>query len=109
MATPGVAGHAAQHPLEVVQRGPNRNPAAIDLEFTNRIFMRPGALLDGRDGPPHAPQGLEVAKHDDRIGQIGDIDGRFHVADQAMLRHCHERRRALAVQILQQLVHMQNE
>ena len=55
------------------------------------------------------PERLEVAQQDDRVGEIGDVDRRLHVADQPVLRDGQEGRGALPVQILQQFVHVQDE
>ena len=71
--------------------------------------MGAGALLDHRDRAPDAAERLEIAQQDDGVGQIGDVDRLLHVADQAVLRDGEEGRRALAVQVLQQLVHMQDQ
>ena len=55
------------------------------------------------------PGGLEIAQQDDRVGEIGDVDRGLHVADQPVLGDGQEGRRALAVEELQQLVHVQDQ
>ncbi len=85
------------------------NPSIADAIFANCRFVHAGALLDDRHRPPHAAQRLEIAQQHHGIGKIGHIDRRLHIADQSMLRHRHECRRALAVQILQQFMHVQDQ
>ena len=52
---------------------------------------------------------LEIAQQDHGVRKIRHVDRRLHVADQSMLRDRHEGRRPLAIEILQQLVHVQNQ
>ena len=103
------ARHAAKNALETHQRLAQRNPAAVDAIFADRVFVRAGALLDHRYRPPNPPERLEIAQQDHGVGKVGDVDRRFHVADQAVLRDGEEGRCALPVQILQQLVHVQDQ
>ena len=84
-------------------------PAAVDAVFANGRFVDAGALLDDRHRAPHRAERLEIAQQHHGVGEIGDVDRRLHVADQAMLRHRHEGRRTPAVEILQQFVHMQDQ
>ena len=56
-----------------------------------------------------APERLEVAQEHHRVGEIGDIHRRLHVADEAVLGDREEGRGALPVQVLEQLVHVQHE
>ena len=67
------------------------------------------ALLNDRDRATDPAQRLEIAQQDDGVGEIGDVDRRLHVADQPVLRDRQEGRGALAVQILQQFVHVQDQ
>ena len=71
--------------------------------------MHAGAFLDDRNGAPHLSRRFEVAQQDDRVGEIGDVDRRIHRADDAVLRDRHEGARAAPVEVLQQLMHMQDE
>ena len=71
--------------------------------------MRAGPLLDDGDGALDAAQRLKIAQQNDGVGKISHIDRRLHLTDQAMLRHRHEGRGAPAVQILQQLMHVQDQ
>ena len=109
LALADINRNAAQHALKTVQRIADGQAAAVDAIFADRRFMRAGALLDDRHRAPHRAQRLEIAQQDHGIGEIGDIDRRLHVADQSVLRHRHEGRRALPVQILQQFVHVQDQ
>jgi hypothetical protein len=81
----------------------------VDAVFPYRRFMHTGALLDDGNRALHTAHRLEVAQQDHRVGEVGNVDWGFHVADQAMLGHRHEGRRALTVQILQQFVHVQDQ
>ena len=52
---------------------------------------------------------LEIAQQDHGIRKIGHVDRRLHIADQSVLGDRHEGRRALAIEILQQFVHVQDQ
>ena len=71
--------------------------------------MRAGPFLDDRNRAPHAAERLEIAQHDDGVGEIGDVDRLLHVADHSVLRHRQKCRRALAVEVLQQFVKVEDE
>ena len=71
--------------------------------------MRAGSFLDDRHGAAHRAERLEIAQQDHGIRKIRYVDRRFHVADQSVLGDRHECRRALAVEILQQFVHVQDQ
>src|SRR4029079_16895150 len=70
---------------------------------------RAGTLLDDRDGSTDPAKGLEVSEQDHRIGEGGNGPWRLHVSHESVLCHGKERRSALTVQILQQLVDMQDQ
>ena len=57
----------------------------------------------------NAPRRLEIPQQDHRIGEIGNVDGRLHVPDNAVLSNSQKRVDSLPVQILQQLVHMEDQ
>ncbi|MNN26879.1 hypothetical protein D3C81_1403990 [compost metagenome] len=63
--------------------------------------MAAGTFLDDRNGPAHLAQGFEVTQQNDCVGQVGDVDRRLHVADQAVLGDRHEGRGALAIEVQQ--------
>ena len=71
--------------------------------------MRAGALLDDGNRAPDSPSGFEIAQKYNGVCQISDINGRAHIANKAVLRHRQEGRYALAVQILQKFMHVQDE
>ena len=71
--------------------------------------MRAGAFLDDRQRAAYCTERLEIAQQDHGIRKIGHVDRRFHVADQSVLRDRHESRRPLAIEILQQFMHVQNQ
>ena len=71
--------------------------------------MPAGTLFDHRDGAAHLPASFEIAQQHHRIGEVGDVDGGAHVAHQAVLRHRDECGSTLAIQILQQLVHVKDQ
>ena len=103
------AGHAAQHALEIVQRRADREAVAADPVLADGGFVRAGALLDDRDRAAHLPHRLEVAQQDHRVGEVGHVDRRPHVAHEPVLGHRQEGRGALPVEVLQQLMDMQDE
>ncbi len=55
------------------------------------------------------PRASKQRKQNDRIGQVSDVDRGLHVTDQAMLGDRHEGRRAFAVEVQQQFVHVQHQ
>nr|GFA06095.1 hypothetical protein [Tanacetum cinerariifolium] len=65
------------------------------------------------DGPlryaAHFAQRFEVAQQNDRVSQVGDVHRRIHVTDQAVLGNGHEGRRALAIEVEQQLMDVQDQ
>ncbi len=84
-------------------------PIFVDAEFADRIFVSAGTLLKHGNCAPHLPDRLKIAQQKDGIGEIGDVDGRLHIADQSMLGNRKKSRRAQTIQILQQLMHVQDE
>ena len=71
------------------------------------MFSR--SLFDDGHSAPNFAAGLEIAQQNDRVGQIGDIDRRLHVADQPMLGHRQEGSGASPVHVLDQFVDVQDE
>ena len=71
--------------------------------------MESGALLDNGDGAADLAHRLEIAKQDHGVGEIGHVDGSLHISHEPVLRDRHECRRALAVQVLEEFMHVQNE
>ena len=92
------SGTPRSTPWKSISGSPERDPALADAIFADRVFVRAGPLLDHRHRPAHPPERLEIAQQDDRVGEIGDVDRRLHVADQAVLGDGQEGRGALAVQ-----------
>ena len=67
--------------------------------------MHAGALLHDRQGLADAPAGLEEAHHENRVGDVADVDRRHHVLpEHALLRNRQERGDAAARQIRGELV-----
>lgn len=85
--------------MEALERSTNHEAAVGDLEFTDRVLVLTSALLNDGHGSANAPAGLKVAQQDDAIGEIGDVYGRLHIADQPVLGDRQERGRALPVEI----------
>ena len=79
-----------------------RNSRMVFSCVPNRFLMIEIARL-------HLAERLEVAQQDHGVGEVGDVDGGLHVADEPVLGDGQEGRGALPVQVLQQLVDVQDE
>src|SRR3954451_11402350 len=77
--------HAAQDSLKTVERPADGEAALDDTAYADGGFMRAGALLDDGNRAPHGAERFEIAQQDYGVGEIGYIDGCFHVADQTVL------------------------
>jgi hypothetical protein len=101
--------NSAQNTVKVVKWSAKRQAVLTNPELADRVFMLAGSLLDHRDGAPNSPFSLEKAQQYDRVCEVGNIDRRFHVADEPMLGDRKECGYAQPIQELQQFVHVQNE
>ena len=80
-----------------------------DSEFADRVLVSSRTLFDDGDCSTNASAGFEIPEQNYAVREIGQIDGRPRLSGKPMLRYCQEGTRALAVEILQQLMHVQNE
>src|SRR5689334_452026 len=71
--------------------------------------MEPSSLFDDGDGPANLAGCLEIAQQDYSVSKVGDVDGRFHVSHEAVLRNGEKGRGTLPIEILQQFVNMKDE
>jgi hypothetical protein len=92
--------NAAKNPLEARKWFSEGQSVTGYLELPDRVFVRPCALLYHRYGAPHFSERLEISEKDDAICKISDIDGRFHVPDEAMLGDRQECVGSLPVEVL---------
>ena len=76
---PGSCGTPRNTPWKSTSGSPTCRPS-VDPELADRVLVLAGALLDHRDRPLDRAARLEEAQHDHRVGEIGDVDRRAHVA-----------------------------
>lgn len=94
--------------MKVDQRLADRDAVSADPKLADGVFVGTRPLFHDRDRPTHSPKSFEVTQQQNRIGQVGNIYGRFHLANQAMLCDREECCRSLSIEELKQLMHVEN-
>src|SRR3954468_20130116 len=75
--------NAGQHSAKPIQRWADADSGGIDEKLADGALVLAGPLLHHGEGLVDGATGFEEAKHQNRIGQIGDIDGPLHLAHHA--------------------------
>ena len=103
---PTYCGTPVSTPWKSVSASPTRSPSRLMRNSRIVGLVLAGPLLHDRDRPAHVALRLEEPQHDDRVGEVADVDRRRHRrADHAVLRHDQDRRDAALRQVREQLVH----
>ena len=105
--SPGSRGTPRNTPWKSTSGSPIRTPRRSRIRGSCPRAPRP--LLDDGNGAADRARSLEVAQQDHRVGEIGDVDRRLHVAHQPVLGDGQEGRNTLAIEELQQFVHVQDQ
>src|SRR5437870_4667303 len=74
---PDEPGRSGQYPLELVEDIPYLDSPRPQVQLPDGILMRARALLDRGNGAAQLAGCLEIAQHQDRVGEETDVCCRF--------------------------------
>jgi len=86
--------------VEIMEHGADYRSVPRELKLTNSVFVGTRALLDDRYSAADATLRLEVTHENDAIGDVSNVDGRIHVANEAVLGDSYKRRDAVSIEVL---------
>src|SRR6476620_3226129 len=96
----GESRYPTQDAVKALERGAERDSAASNSKFANRVLMCASSLLNNRDCPSNPACGFKEAEKDHRVRKVGNVNGRFQIADNAVLGDRYESRDAPAIEKL---------
>src|SRR5205085_10118925 len=95
-----------ENAVKVDQRRAHFGAAGADRIFANRIFVPAAPFFDDGDGLLDSSGRLEIAVQYNRVREISQINGRFHMTNQSMLSQDHNGQHALLTEVSQQLMEL---
>src|SRR5438270_1795641 len=102
--------NARHYALKISQRRAYRDASVRKNKSADRAFVLAAPLLKHGDSLAQLAGCFEVAKEENSIGKIADIDRRIHPgADQSVLRERKYRIQTLLVQVGQELMQLESQ